>query len=532
MIFISHSSKDIEQVMQWCCFAESMGKECFVSERDLDKKKTSWRNELINAIEDCDKVLLVLTRNAIKSGEVENEISKASALRKIVIPLITEEFDIPDDFSYMINKYEWILAYQLEPETIRDILRNRILENDNEKREEFWNITQSKPFKKFSLEVMRKYYGEEFFMHINGNEFPVFAVQGTMFGDVASIKDFDSLCDFDNSDIADFDIEEHQNYSRNEYYAEYSRILEGKIRYPNRPGYMLDELDLNEDGLVDQIRVHVGTYAENVYSCHVLEYELYRAFMAFGNENLDNPEVWRKVKDFLIIRNRIHGKIGEKGAPNFYDRMYRSLLRGDGRDSLLSVQMLVIVRSKRTGKYEAKIIQRSKQVAVAPGIFQFIPSGGFEILNDSDDNIYDDIELEENFSPGCAVFREFLEELFNVPELEGGGTGSIEDRLLKDPRIVEIEEMLQDGRATLRFLGSVMDLVGLRHELSFVLVIHDPLFSQNRFIANEECKKGLVYDIPIDMFEKKVSIWKNIHGPSAAMWKFFKESELYWKLVK
>ena len=378
---------------------------------------------------------------------------------------------------------------------------------------------------------MRKYYGEEFFMHINGKEFPVFAVKGRMIPDVASIKDFDSLCDFDNSVISDFDIEDHQSYGKNDYYAEYSQILEGKIRYPNRPGYMLDELVLNDDGVVDQIRVHVGTYAENVYSCHVLEYEMYRAFQAFGNEDLEDPAVWQKVRNFLIIRNRIHGDTGVKGDPGFYDRMYSSLLKGERRDSLLSVQMLVVAKSKRTGKYEVKIIQRSKQVAVAPGIFQFIPAGGFEILNDSDDNIYDDIELEENFSPGCAVFREFLEELFNVPELEGGGTGSVEDRLLKDPRIVEIEEMLQDGRAALQFLGSVMDLVGLRQELSFVLVIHDPSFSQKRFIANKECKKGLVYDIPIDMLEKKASVWKTIHGPSAAMWSFFKESELFRQLT-
>ena len=146
MIFISHSSKDVEQVKQWCDFIENMGKKCYYSERDLDKGKSSWRNELIQAIENCDKILLLLTRNAL-SGEVENEIAKASALRKTVIPLITEKFDIPNDFVYMISKYEWVLAYQLEQETVKDILRSRILENDNENIEEFWKITQSKQFK-------------------------------------------------------------------------------------------------------------------------------------------------------------------------------------------------------------------------------------------------------------------------------------------------------------------------------------------------------------------------------------------------
>ena len=207
--------------------------------------------------------------------------------------------------------------------------------------------------------------------------------------------------------------------------------------------------------------------------------------------------------------------------------MNQSLLRGDNRDSLLSVQMLVIAKSKRTHKYEVKIAQRSDQVAVAPGIYQFVPAGGFEILNDSDDDQYDDLELEENFSPGCAVFREFLEEVFNLPEFEGGGTGSIEERLLKEPEIIQIEQLLQSGKASLQFLGSALDLVGLRHELSFCLVVHEEEYSDLRFLGNEECKKGMIHPVPIDSFEKKLSIWDNMHTSSAAMWKMFTQTDLY-----
>lgn len=531
MIFISHSSKDEREVMQWCHFIEMTGMKCWISERDLDQGRESWADELMNALRISDKILLYLSKNAIESGEVENEIATASAMRKNIIPLIPEEIKIPPKIEYLIRKYEWINAYKLEHKSIEEMLRRRLAENNNEEREKFLKITQLPKYKKFVAEVLKKYYGEEYFMKINGIEFPIFSVKGKTVQGVTSIKDFDILCDLENSDIYEFNIEDHQEYTQYKWYNEYSMILEGKIKYPDRPGYMLDELELNPDGEVEKIRVYVGTYAENVYSTHVLEYELYRTFLEFGEEDLNDLVVWDKLCKSMEIRNRIHGDAGKWGTLEFSEGMYKSLLSGSGRDSLLSVQMLVVVKSKQTKEYEVKIIQRSQQVAVAPGVYQFVPAGGFEILNDSEDNIYDELELEENFSPGCAVFREYLEELFNVPEFEGRGSGSIEDRLLKDPRMIVIEDMLLSGRASLQFLGSVMDLAGLRHELSFVLVIHDEEYSMNRFLANEECKKGKVNNIPVKNFEAKKVIWNQIHGPSAAMWELFKQTDIYQKII-
>lgn len=87
------------------------------------------------------------------------------------------------------------------------------------------------------------------------------------------------------------------------------------------------------------------------------------------------------------------------------------------------------------------------------------------------------------------------------------------------------------GDAELQFLGSVIDLAGLRHELSFVLVIHDESYSETQFLANEESKKGAIHNIPIQDFDKNTPIWKKIHGPSAAMWNLFKQTQLYHTLM-
>lgn len=523
-VFISYSSFDVKDVEKLAQFIETTGHKCWYSERNIDRGKGDWMNQIMESLKRSDIVVLYLTQNALSSGEVKNEIANASSSGKSIIPIIMST-KITDSYSYLIRKYEWIDACNLDESSVKDILRKRLLENVNEVRNHFWEVLKSKSFGNFVFSVMERYYGKHFFTNINDKLFPVFCLKGPSIESCESIKDFDSLCDYASSKLYDFDISEHQTYTQNKWYSEYSTILEGKLRYPNRPGYMLDRITTDDSGCFDKLSVHVGTFAENVYSTHVLEYELYQAYLAFGQKDLNDSTIWNQLKDFLSIRNKIHQEVPDIYAPEFNSKMKNSLLSGKGRDSLLSVQMLVVIKSKRNKQYEVKIIQRSDNVVIKPGVWQFIPSGGFEILNDSDDNVYDDIELEENFSPGCAVFREYLEEFFNAPEFEGGGNGSIEERLLKDPAIIHIEKMLKEGTAELRFLGSVLDLAGLRHELSFALIIHDESYSETQFIANEESKKGAIYSIPIKDFNKKHSIWNNIHAPSAAMWHLFEQSD-------
>lgn len=530
--FISYSSKNIEEVNELVSFVESTtGRKCWYSERDLDKSHSEWSIELMKALTNCDKVILYLTKEAAASDEVKNEIANASDKGICVVPLVFQNFKVPESFDFFLKKYEWISCFQSGEMSYRDILRKRLLENYNEEREMFWKTIKTQAFGDFVTNVMRRYYGSCFFVNINNQEFGVYCVRGKDSYEASFIKDYDCLCDLKRSQLSEFDVIDHQGYKENKWYPEYSRILEGLIRFPDRPGYMLDEIETDENGRFDKIRVHIGTYAENVYTTHILEYELYRAYLQFSDKDLNNPDIWHQLKNSLTIRNSMHSDVKSESGKVFIDEMRNSLLRGCGRDSLLSVQMLVIIKSKRTGNYEVKIIQRSNNVAIKPGVYQFIPSGGFEILNDSDDGVYDDIELVENFSPGCAIFREFLEELFNAPEYEGGGTGSIEERLLKDERIRVVEKMLADGNAELHFLGSVIDLAGLRHELSFAFVIHDEDYSENQFVANEECKKGIVRSYSIQEFDKISTIWKNIHAPSAAMWFMFQNTKTYRSLI-
>lgn len=288
---------------------------------------------------------------------------------------------------------------------------------------------------------------------------------------------------------------------------------------------MLDKLILNKDDKMTGFESHIGTYAENVYSTHVLEYELYKLYKKYPNSSMDDL-----IKE-SHHRNHIHQEaISSRGTDHFKEKMKESLTDGKNRDSLLSVQMLVLL--KNGDDYNIKIIQRSSSVAIAPGCFQIVPSGGFEVFNDSTAGC-SSYEIKDNYSPGMAVFREYLEEIFGQEEFEGKVSGSVSEILLKNTKIKEIEDMLHKGDADFLFLGSVMDLSFLRQELSFVLVIHDENYDRNnQFLGNDESSnKQFVPNIRLSNFENEEEIWGKLHGPSAAMWELFKETDLYRELI-
>lgn len=403
------------------------------------------------------------------------------------------------------------------PGILGTIRRNKI--------RKFYAIKNTNDYKKFEHEYLKEYYGECFFTDIiNMKKIPVFSVpcSESNMAD-GSIRDYDKLGDKESVNFG-FSPEDHQKYKRKKYYWRYRYIVGSKIKAPDRPGFMLDELKCDASGKMTQFKAHVGSYAENIYSNHVLEYELYRLYK-------------RRRKGFgylikkSVIRNAMHKSVcGKDKSQEYYASMRKSLCSGEGRDSLLSVQMLVLI--KNGNDYDIKIIQRSKGVAMAPDRFQLVPSGGFEILNDSISG-FSEYEIEDNYSAGCAVFREYLEEIFGIEEFEGKGVGSVNEALMKDERILEINRLIKEKKADFCFLGSVMDLAGLRHELSFALVIYDDEYNtKHKFLGNEECKnRTFISGVTFNNFEARADIWEDIHGPSAAMWMLFKQSELYRKLA-
>ena len=536
-IFLSHASEDQELALNLCEIIKTNGFECWTCEYGITSADSQWAQKLVKALDQSDKLLLVVTNNLInnfyKKGQVYNEVADFSSTSKDAILLFLDNVELPRILEYQTRKYQYIFSNHRSLQEMLPELLMRLAESPiPDKRRQFCQEINTPDYRKFSREVMRRYYGNEFFTKINDTvNVPAYAVEGVHYEAAKRITDVDVLCDADHSNFS-FNLNDHLDYDKLTWYQEYQEVLDGTIKYPNRPGYMLDEMELNPEGKLSSIRVHIGTYAETVYSNHVLEYELYKAYQTFKNADLSSSSVWSRLRDSLKIRNSFHPDVGCPGDSDYLPKMAASLLKGSNRESLLSVQMMVIMKSAWTHEYELMMIQRSQNAAIAAGLYQLIPSGGFEVLNDSEDDKYDTNTLKANFSAGSAVFREFLEELHGRSEFAGHARGSVRDHLWKNDMIREIEVMLKNGTAQFMFLGSVIDLVELRQELSFVLLIDDEEYSEHRFITNEECSNGCIIDgITIKNFETQPEYWQNMHSPSAGMWYLFKKTELFRKLT-
>jgi hypothetical protein len=183
-----------------------------------------------------------------------------------------------------------------------------------------------------------------------------------------------------------------------------------------------------------------------------------------------------EVLTCLPFRKRIHK---EKSQAEI-------ITTGCNRHSLLSVQMLVVYYNGDTEDYHTLIIQRSEDVAIKPNYWQLIPAGGFEIF-EKEETTNPHI-IEENFNIELALFRELIEEAFDGQDFQHNHSGEVNDIINKHKDVIQIKEWLKSGKATLEFLGNVIDLVSLRSELSFLLVIDDAEFGNNRFKINHEGK--------------------------------------------
>lgn len=345
---------------------------------------------------------------------------------------------------------------------------------------------KSKEFMNFQIEILKKYYGEKYFTEIFGKQFPIYCTKGEI------NYPFKNLCNGK--------IKEDKNipFKNEKFYKEYKKIIGHNIHRPKMLGFMLEKFKTNESGKIIGMDIWLGTYDQNVYTSHILEYEIYDYFLKYRKDEEINLEK-------LEIRNRIHeGKSTEE-----------ILTTGVNRASLLGVQMLVIYKDNKTNRYRVVTIKRSDNVATRPGFYQFIPSGGFEIPG------RDRGRIREKYNVLDALYKEYLEELI----LGNKGFFEYEGSVRNEKNIREIEEMINKGTAKLEFLGSVVNLCGLRNELSFVLMIDDPEYSKKhlKFEENDESKK--TYCFYVDELENKINLDK-LNPTSAGLWKLFIDSNI------
>lgn len=207
-------------------------------------------------------------------------------------------------------------------------------------------------------------------------------------------------------------------------------IVAQNIKYPLLPGYMLDRYDLDNNKRINHLYIHLGTYQQNVYTSHILEYELYYAYIRTKNKPIDLNKIWR----YLPYRKHIH-------SSNDNDTI---LYSGINRYSLLGVQIFVTFYDHDKKEYVTLLAKRSQKVAAKPGYYQFIPSGGFE-LYEKEKNFNISV-IEDNYSFRKAIFREYLEEVFGLEEFKGINLLQNEEttyKILNHPEVTYLLDLIE-----------------------------------------------------------------------------------------
>lgn len=272
----------------------------------------------------------------------------------------------------------------------------------------------------------------------------------------------------------------------------YFNILKDTIKRPNQVGFELDEYFLNDKNEITGFSARSCQYKHSVLTSHILEYELFKTYKRLKSRFINPMSL---AGDNILKNLPRRKKIHENQSLN--DLM----IKGDNRHSLLSVQMIIVAYSKKRNKYCTLIFKRSDKVALKPNYYHIVPAGGYEIF-EQEDTTHSYI-IRENFDIELALFRELIEEIFNGKDFEGNDTGEINDIIYKHPDVVDIINMLEKKTAYLQFLGNVTDLMTLRQELSFLLLVDDPDFLEKNFKPNFEGKDLQI--VPIEDLHKFLS---------------------------
>lgn len=106
-IFISHSSAEAALAEEICRDLESDGYSCFIAPRDI-RSGHEYAEELVNGIDSCDVMLLLLSERSNGSPHVLREVERAVSKNKSIIVYKLEEFELSKSMEYFLMTHQWL----------------------------------------------------------------------------------------------------------------------------------------------------------------------------------------------------------------------------------------------------------------------------------------------------------------------------------------------------------------------------------------------------------------------------------------
>lgn len=115
-VFISFSSVNTEVAKKVVDALEESGEiKCWIAFRDI-VPSANYAEQLVEAIESCKLLLLILSDASNKSPQVSREIERAGSKGIPILPLRIENVVLSKSMEYFISSHHWLDAYEKEIE--------------------------------------------------------------------------------------------------------------------------------------------------------------------------------------------------------------------------------------------------------------------------------------------------------------------------------------------------------------------------------------------------------------------------------
>jgi TolB-like protein len=108
-VFISYASRDAEAAQKVCSTLEAAGIACWLAPRDV-RAGESYASAIVNAINSCRLLVLLLSKAAIDSPHVLREVERASSKNRPVLSVRIDVTPLPPDLEYFLSANQWLDA--------------------------------------------------------------------------------------------------------------------------------------------------------------------------------------------------------------------------------------------------------------------------------------------------------------------------------------------------------------------------------------------------------------------------------------
>jgi TolB-like protein/Flp pilus assembly protein TadD len=108
-LFISYASEDAEIAARLCAALEAAHLPCWMAPRDV-RAGESYAAAIVQAINSCRALVLVLSRSAAQSPHVLREVERAASKRRRIVAVRIDDVALPPELEYFLSANQWLDA--------------------------------------------------------------------------------------------------------------------------------------------------------------------------------------------------------------------------------------------------------------------------------------------------------------------------------------------------------------------------------------------------------------------------------------